>query len=591
MKIIELFLDPEALEGGVDAVSIVDKPAHESNFLTFSADDPDVPDTDYIYVGELFDAEEQYKLAKTINQLGEPAGWLESQGWEIFSVEPIHIHEMLKEEFEIVSSPNQPQTAGPNPDIQGEVRVRYKYALAPNATGAPIINTSRDFCKEMLRYNRVFRYEDIQTMTQNEANEQFGNYDIFRWRGSYNCRHFWYKVTYRPVGSITGAQRPITEPSAADWEQPSTQVQFKEEFGVLAVIDGVPLFSDVEDAVKMAEMLGCEGYHEHKVGDLIGYMPCKFHDFASYDDYPQAASDNACRVLKWIDEKGRDEVEGMLLTGLARANQLCKREPISQDTIARMASFARHRQNSKISPEFEGTPWKDKGYVAWLGWGGTEGIEWAERKLEQIKTEMGLEDACWPGYVAYGTKEVDGREVPNCVPEEEMDSISGIVNSGGCCYGIDVQTAPYTDQGTTGKTNFMSYGFSYDDEKMEITGAAIIPNKMIIRRNPITEELYYVFFSTETTKLLAERFMKDGNTDATNLNHTSKQPKNTYIMESWLVKNPQIDKTFALGLEYPEGTWVITMKVGDSDLWDRIKTGQYNGYSIEGYFNERVVFN
>lgn len=32
----------------------------------------------------------------------------------------------------------------------------------------------------------------------------------------------------------------------------------------------------------------------------------------------------------------------------------------------------------------------------------------------------GLEDACWPGYVAIGTKELDGRIVPNCVPEEKM---------------------------------------------------------------------------------------------------------------------------------------------------------------------------
>ena len=31
----------------------------------------------------------------------------------------------------------------------------------------------------------------------------------------------------------------------------------------------------------------------------------------------------------------------------------------------------------------------------------------------------GLEDACWPGYEAIGTKDMDGREVPNCVPIKE----------------------------------------------------------------------------------------------------------------------------------------------------------------------------
>ena len=71
-------------------------------------------------------------------------------------------------------------------------------------------------------------------------------------------------------------------------------------------------------------------------------------------------------------------------TGLARANQLCKKSNISRDTIARMASFKRHEKNAEINPEFKSTPWKDKGYVAWLGWGGTSGVNWAINKLKQI---------------------------------------------------------------------------------------------------------------------------------------------------------------------------------------------------------------
>ena len=117
------------------------------------------------------------------------------------------------------------------------------------------------------------------------------------------------------------------------------------------------------------------------------YMSAQEEQFESYTDYPQAASDAACKVLRWIDEHGRDEVDGMTPTGLARANQLCKREPISEETISRMASFERHRKNAEISEEYKGTPWKDKGYVAWLGWGDSAGIEWAQRKLEQIKKE------------------------------------------------------------------------------------------------------------------------------------------------------------------------------------------------------------
>ena len=103
----------------------------------------------------------------------------------------------------------------------------------------------------------------------------------------------------------------------------------------------------------------------------------------TYNDYPMEASENAKKVLRWRDEHG-DEVKGMTIVGWRRANQLAKREKISRETIARMSSFKRHEKNAEINPEFKSTPWKDAGYVAWLGWGGTSGIEWASRKLKQI---------------------------------------------------------------------------------------------------------------------------------------------------------------------------------------------------------------
>lgn len=103
----------------------------------------------------------------------------------------------------------------------------------------------------------------------------------------------------------------------------------------------------------------------------------------TYNDYPESASNNAKKVLRWRDEHG-DEVKGMTQVGWTRANQLAKRERISRETIARMASFKRHQKNAEIDPKYKATPWKDKGYVAWLGWGGTSGVEWAIRKLKQI---------------------------------------------------------------------------------------------------------------------------------------------------------------------------------------------------------------
>ena len=40
-------------------------------------------------------------------------------------------------------------------------------------------------------------------------------------------------------------------------------------------------------------------------------------------------------------------------------------------------------------------------------------------KYKGIYLGEGLEDACWEGYEAIGTKMLDGREVPNCVPTKD----------------------------------------------------------------------------------------------------------------------------------------------------------------------------
>jgi ATP-dependent protease ClpP protease subunit len=105
----------------------------------------------------------------------------------------------------------------------------------------------------------------------------------------------------------------------------------------------------------------------------------------TFTDYPESASNNARKALDWIEEYGRDVVQGGTEVGLARARQLANKEPISDDTVKRMAAFNRHKQNSEVAPEFKDEPWKDRGYVAWLMWGGTSGVNWAIEKSNTIK--------------------------------------------------------------------------------------------------------------------------------------------------------------------------------------------------------------
>ena len=109
-----------------------------------------------------------------------------------------------------------------------------------------------------------------------------------------------------------------------------------------------------------------------------------------YDDYPQTATNNAKRVKNWIEKYGRNEVRGMTEVGLARMNQLIAREALSLSTLKRTFSFLSRTKGggyNKINPKFSDTPWKDKGYVAFLGWGGEAMLKYAERKLNQLDND------------------------------------------------------------------------------------------------------------------------------------------------------------------------------------------------------------
>lgn len=98
----------------------------------------------------------------------------------------------------------------------------------------------------------------------------------------------------------------------------------------------------------------------------------------SYNDYPQAAKVNAQRAL---NIRNQYKVNCGTPVGWARANQLANGENITRDTISRMASFERHRENSK------GDARNDCGALMWLAWGGDEGVNWASNKLKELKGE------------------------------------------------------------------------------------------------------------------------------------------------------------------------------------------------------------
>jgi len=126
-----------------------------------------------------------------------------------------------------------------------------------------------------------------------------------------------------------------------------------------------------------------------------------------------------------------------------------------------------------------------------------------------------------------------------------------------------------------------------NDEKQILMGAALIPNKPIFRKGE--DEDYYVYFSNETVRKASELFFKNGNQNNATLEHNL-DINNLTVVESWIVENTEKDKSAIYGLDVPVGTWMISMKVNNSEIWnDFVKTGKVKGFSIEGYFADKAT--
>lgn len=125
-----------------------------------------------------------------------------------------------------------------------------------------------------------------------------------------------------------------------------------------------------------------------------------------------------------------------------------------------------------------------------------------------------------------------------------------------------------------------------DEDKKILMGAALIPNKPIFRKR--NDTMFYVYFSKDTVKRASELFFMNGNQNNATLEHNM-EINGLTVVESWIVENPEMDKSKMYGFEVPEGTWMISMKVENDEVWnDYVKEGKVKGFSIEGYFADKA---
>lgn len=267
--------------------------------------------------------------------------------------------------------------------------------------------------------------------------------------------------------------------------------------------------------------------------------------FESYTDYPEGAVSNAKRALEWADKYGWGECGTEV--GKARANQLANREPISRETIARMASFRRHQQNKDV-PYSEGC-----GGLMWDAWGGDAGISWAENKLKEIDSfgADGMEQA-----IAICYSKWENRQTKM---SKQFDS-------------------------------FKSQEFSVINEEKRLLGGFLMTADQPIYRRDEDGSEYYVTFPASAIEKIVRKMAKKGKSLTFNINHDDNQPAHDcYLMSHFIIDSKLGVKTPEGYNSAPDGSWFGFVKVDNEEVWNKVKSGEIKGFSVEGYFNDHKL--
>ena len=312
---------------------------------------------------------------------------------------------------------------------------------------------------------------------------------------------------------------------------------------------------------------------------------------------PASARNNARRVLRWKEKYG-DEVKGMTQVGWTRANQLASGENLSRDTVARMSAFARHRKNSEIDPKFKDTPWKDRGYVAWLGWGGTSGVNWANSKMDSIKKRQ-IDDDSFTTPAEATVRSMDlglngeihvhernGQAVymPGEDHEEYLDrmnEIAGIdtdsdddeehVKEGLLERAISAIIGTIMQQVSVNKSQEEAVVLKVDDEQGLVYGWAYVSTedgKLLVDSQGDSIE------PIEMEKMATHFMLNSRNAKVMHKGENVGQFVHSFPMTNDIMK--------AFDIYSDREGWLVAMKPTDDEVMKAYKRGDYTGFSIGG---------
>jgi hypothetical protein len=352
------------------------------------------------------------------------------------------------------------------------------------------------------------------------------------WRGGYNCRHVWARIEYKKDATIIN-KASVNKGKVTVGGFPTDMVPDTRVLGY-----------DQPDTVTSKTLANPSPSTVRNLG------LSKVYDFVAqkvsidYDD--TLSTDRGKELAKKLLQEGKD------------VSIITRRQSDQLDEVKKVAD------ELGIS--------RDKVHA-------TDG----KLKWETIK-KLGIEK-----HIDNNSKELEAiaKNLPNVETEKfdyEIGGIGGYVDPG-----IGKKKKPI-EKGLADPSMFAKQYFQIDNEEKKIViGPAMVPDLKIFRKDSKGNP-YYVYFSSETIAMIAEKYMRNKYIDNNDLMHDGKAVKDVYVIESW-IKEDENDKSVKYGYgDLPVGTWFVSMKVKNPKVWEAVKEGKLNGFSVSGYFEEVAEF-
>ena len=196
---------------------------------------------------EDFDDDQKEQLLKNLQSVGKTHESLSNDTW--LEITEDEFNNSLYAEFAVKRSDSNPD-AGSLQDTS-MFKVLYKY-------NGPRDSKNRTFCRQVLNLDLLYRLEDINKMSLFGANEEFSTYDIFTYKGSFNCRHSWQQKFFKreDTDNKRAKKNPILEeilggPRAQQASQVSPKARTQAEIDA-GVPEGQFEFAAIGDKMELA---------------------------------------------------------------------------------------------------------------------------------------------------------------------------------------------------------------------------------------------------------------------------------------------------------------------------------------------------